>query len=489
MAQTFIRGTQLRTGTVPGAALVSGSITTTQIAATTIVDGNIAAAAAIATSKLADGATFVRSNGSVSMAAALNMGSNLISGLAAPVSATDAATKQYVDQSLAGWKDAKESCRVATTANLASTYSAGVLTASANGAITIDTIALALNDRVLVKDQSTATQNGIYYVSQVGDASNPFKLTRASDFVQGSATSGAFCFVTDGSTNLDTGWMLSTKDSITVDTSTITWIQFSSAVAVTSTSLAGNGLVPNGAAIDINPGNGISLASDKILVKNDTAGPIVVTASGVGITTGNGLNTGTTLSVKNDSTGPITVTASGVGITTGNGLNTGTTLSVKVDTAGPITVSASGVNFSAGNGLTNGTSVVVKPDSAGAVGVTASGVAVLVDTTKGVQISSNKVATKIDASTIVYDGSGNLSVSSSAAMLVSKIKRDIFSGNGSTTTFTLTGTPLTNTDEIFFNGSVLIPGAGNDYTISGTTLTLLFTPATNDVILAYYVTA
>lgn len=126
----------------------------------------------------------------------------------------------------------KETCRVATTANLDCTYSdtALTLTANANGAISIDGISLAANNRVLVKDQTSGTQNGIYYVSTVGTAVTPYVLTRATDFDSSSdIKAGVTTVVTEGTVNKDTGWMLTTNDTITLDTTSLTFEIFARA--------------------------------------------------------------------------------------------------------------------------------------------------------------------------------------------------------------------------------------------------------------------
>jgi len=95
--------------------------------------------------------------------------------------------------------DAKASVRVATTANLSVTAAGSsvgkTLTATANGAISIDGVSLVLNNRVLVKDQTTQSDNGIYYVSTVGSGGAPYVLTRATDADQDAeVTAGMFCF-------------------------------------------------------------------------------------------------------------------------------------------------------------------------------------------------------------------------------------------------------------------------------------------------------
>ena len=120
-----------------------------------------------------------------------------------PVNSGDLATKAYVDSQTTGL-EIKGSVKVATTGNLAGTYSTGAqtLTANSNGAISVDGITLNLNDRLLVKDQSSAVQNGIYVVSTIGDASNPFVLTRSADFNQTAEVgAGSFTYVELGTLN------------------------------------------------------------------------------------------------------------------------------------------------------------------------------------------------------------------------------------------------------------------------------------------------
>lgn len=177
----------------------------------------------------------------------LSMNGNKITALADPVDSQDAATKFYVDTIKQGL-DVKDSVRVATTTNLNATYSSGILTASSHGAISIDGVSLSLNDRVLVKNQSTASQNGIYYVSQVGSGSTPWKLTRTNDAnMSDKVTAGLYVWVTEGNTNADSGWILTTNDPITLGTTALTFTQFSGAGMIT----VGTGLQKNGNTISL----------------------------------------------------------------------------------------------------------------------------------------------------------------------------------------------------------------------------------------------
>ena len=156
-----------------------------------------------------------------------NLNGARLTGAATPIVDSDLATRGYVD-SVAQGLDVKEAVRVASTGNLAGTYNASgqTLTANSNGAISIDGVALSAADRVLLKDQSTQTQNGIYTVTTVGDGSNAFVLTRAADFNQTSEIgAGAFMFVSEGSTNASKSF-IQTATTPTLDSNNLTFVVF-----------------------------------------------------------------------------------------------------------------------------------------------------------------------------------------------------------------------------------------------------------------------
>jgi len=139
-----------------------------------------------------------------------------------PTASTHVTTKGYVDGLVADMKDPKGSARVATTEALVGTYDTKVFTMTADGALSIDGVSLALNNRVLIKNQAGAarTENGIYTVTTVGDAENPGVLTRAADFDESDDISaGCYLTIEEGTTNADSLWVLTTNDPITLDTS------------------------------------------------------------------------------------------------------------------------------------------------------------------------------------------------------------------------------------------------------------------------------
>ncbi len=192
--------------------------------------------------------------------------------------------KSYVD-SVANGLDVKASVRVATTANLAATYNngAGTLTASSNGAISVDGVTLVVNDRVLVKDQSTAAQNGFYKVTTVGSGSAAFVLTRTPDADDAAElTGGAFTFVEEGTANADNGYVASHNGTPTLGTDAITFEQFSGAGQIS----AGAGLTKTGNTIDVvGTADKITVSANALTIANTYVGQSSITTLGT-ISTG-----------------------------------------------------------------------------------------------------------------------------------------------------------------------------------------------------------
>jgi len=157
----------------------------------------------------------------------LSIGSHKLTNVTDPTSAQDAATKNYVD-SVAQGLDIKPSVLCATTANI-----------TLSGTQTIDTVAVVAGDRVLVKNQTTVNQNGIYVVAAGA-------WSRATDSDSWAKLPGAFTFVEKGS-QADTGWASTVDAGGTLGVTDVTFVQFSGAGSIT----AGNGLSQSGTTISM----------------------------------------------------------------------------------------------------------------------------------------------------------------------------------------------------------------------------------------------
>jgi hypothetical protein len=345
-----------------------------QIKAGTITNAEISASANIALTKLAE--AVVQADGGQAFTADQSMGGFKLTNLADPVSSSDAANKSYVDSARAGL-DVKQSVRVATTA-------AGTLATSFENGDTVDGVTLATGDRILIKDQAAGAENGIYTVNASG---TPTRATDADSNTE--VTAGMFVFVEEGTTNADTGWVLTNNGAITLGTTALTFSQFSGAGSFTD----GAGLTRTGNSLAVNvDGSTIEISSDALRVKD----------AGITYAKIQNVSAASKLLGRGDS---------GAGapqeITLGSGLTmTGTTLSA----------SASGLG----------------------------------------------------TSNFVFHETPSGSV------------------NGSNTAFTLANTPTAGTVQVFLNGILQEPGSGNDYTISGATITYLTAPATGDKIRVHY---
>jgi hypothetical protein len=181
----------------------------------------------------------------------VDVSSARITSVATPTATTDAANKGYVDAQLQGL-DVKQSVRVATTAN-------GTLASAFANGQTVDGVTLATDDRILLKNQSTGSENGIYTVNASGAP------TRAADFDSNSeVTGGAFFFVEEGTVNADNGFALTNDGAITVGTTALTFTQFSGAGQL----IAGDALTKSGNTLAVAvDDSSIEINSDALRVK------------------------------------------------------------------------------------------------------------------------------------------------------------------------------------------------------------------------------
>lgn len=245
-------------------------------------------------SKISDFDTQVRTSRLDQMAAptaAVSMNNQLLSGLADPVSGQDAATKNYVDSAVQGLSP-KDSVRAATTADI-----------TVSGLQTIDGVELQAGDRVLVKNQATASQNGIY-VAAAG------AWDRSADANTWNELISAYVFVEEGTTNGDNGYLITVNAGGTLGVTDVTVVQFSGAGQIT----AGNGLVKTGNILDVvGTADRITVNADSIDIASTYIGQSSITTLGT-ITTGTW--NGTAISVAY---GGLGLTSAVTGLLKGNG--------------------------------------------------------------------------------------------------------------------------------------------------------------------------
>jgi hypothetical protein len=258
-------------------------------------------------SNISDFDTQVRTNRLDQMAvptASVALNAQKITGLATPTDATDAATKAYVDAVTEGLH-IHPSVIAATTANV-------TLASALENGDTLDGITLATNDRILVKNQTTTSENGIYVVQASGQPS------RATDFDTASEVdSGDFVFVSSGTANGSTGWVQTNKPA-TIGTDPIAFTQFSGA----GTYLAGTGLTLTGNVFSANIGTDIQAYNATLasVAGGTYTGDDSITTLG---TITSGTWTGTTIAIANGGTGATTASNAAAALLPAQASNSG----------------------------------------------------------------------------------------------------------------------------------------------------------------------
>jgi len=429
-----------------------------QIKSGTITDTQISASAAIATSKLADGAIFIKSDGSVAFTADQSMGGNKLTNLAAPISANDAARLTDVQAAINGL-DVKQSVRVKSTGS-------NIVLASAliNGA-TLDGVTLATGDRVLLTDQTTASENGIYIVAASGAASRSTDANVSSE-----VTANMFTWVEEGSVYSDTGWVLITNNPITLGTTALSFTQFSGSSAVTGAANVG--------ASGVGVYDGMAGSTLDFRKIHSASGKVTVTLNSQMIDLD--IGAGTIVNVDISSSAAIarsklaSGTANYVVINDGSGV---------MSEEQHLAISRGGTN--SGTALNNNRVMI---SSSGAIveqsAITAN--RALASDSNGLPVASTTTDTELG---YVHGVTSAIQTQLNTKLAASNfVVREVPSGsiNGSNTSFTLANTPTSGTEMVFLNGLLQESGAGNDYTISGGTITYLAAPSTGDSLLVSY---
>lgn len=233
----------------------------------------------------------LKADGTIPLTSNWDVGGYQLKNLIDPSSAQDAATKAYVDAIATGLK-IKTSVLVASTDTLnANTYANGAsgvgatLTGNYNVVLVIDGVTPAFNDRILVKNESTASHNGIYTLTTVGSISVPYVLTRATDNDQSSEIPSSFVFIQSGTLNSTSGWVVIGPGPFTIGTTAINWTQFNG-----SNLTAGAGIDITGNVVSTLITQNISRLtnlSTKGIVKTDASGNLT-SSNGTGFLKDNG---------------------------------------------------------------------------------------------------------------------------------------------------------------------------------------------------------
>jgi len=433
-------------------------------------------------SKIEDGELLVKSNGSVPFTAP-------VSGVV-PTLNTHLATKGYVD-GVAQGLDIKRSVRVVTQANV-------IL----SGTQTVDGVALAAGDRVLVAGQTVVSENGIYTVGTGVWA----RAEDADNTPAGEVTSGMFTFVEEGTVYASSGWVLTAANPIALGTTDLTFAQFSQAGVF----IGGAGLTKLGNTIDVVSANGgIVVSTDNIALTLD----------------------GTTLAVGATGLKLADVGAGQVLVGDGVGHARGVTITgdITIDQAGVAVLTAGSVD---GNAVANGSLALAKLASGGAgqlVVVGADGVPAYttlsgdatISATGSLQLGAGSVSTVELADAAVTLAkltplavgqviigttggtntavtlSGDVTITEAGVVVINAatvvrvadiVTREIPTGivNGINDTFVLAFAPKVGKETVFVNGIMQDSGAGNDYTITADTITMLYALTAGDKIRVSY---
>ena len=254
--------------------------------ANTVLVGPASGSAAAPTFRALVAADLLKLNEFTAPDGAISANSQKITNLATPTADGDAASKSYVDGVSQGL-DIKDSCVAATTGNI-------TISTALNNGDTLDGVSLSTNDRVLVKDQSTASENGIYIVG-----SSP---ARADDLAAGADAAGMFTFVEQGTVNADNGFVCtSNKGSAVVGTNNLAFAQFSGAGQIT----AGDGLdkSANTLSVDLKSNGGIVIESTEMAVDlsaSSITGTLAVGDGGTGATSASAARTALGLVIGTD---------------------------------------------------------------------------------------------------------------------------------------------------------------------------------------------
>lgn len=428
-------------------AAVGTPVTSSFVDITTDAYGRITATSAVTSSNIttALGYTPINKAGDT-VTGTLTFTSGTVTGVTSPVNSSDVATKAYVDATASSLDVHPAVAYATTTSNVyTATYANG--TAGVGGTLTnsgtltafsIDGTTPVVGDRVLIKNQATASQNGIYTVTTVGNGTTAWVLTRSTDadnHITGQVHAGMFVFVGGGSTLGNSGWVEATvgtgsNEQTIIGTDSQTFTQFSGA----GTYLAQTPLVLTGNTFSISGLAGYG--SGYQFVNMNSAGTALAYST---------LTAGTGISVTN-ATGSVTIANTGVTSVNVSGGTTGlTTSGGPVTTTGTITFAGTLNIANGGTGLTT-TPANGQIDIGNGTGFTR---AVL---TAGTGVS-------------IVNGTGSITINNTGVTSVN--------ASGGTTGLTFSGGPVTTTGTLTLAGTLATANGGTGLTSIGTASQIL----------------
>ena len=392
-------------------------------------------------------------------------GGSTVTGLPTPANATDAANKAYVD-AVASSISIHNSVEVGTTAPLTVTYFNGSLgvgstltNAGTQAAFSLDGYTgLSVGSRVLIKDQTSQIQNGVYVITDMGSASTNWVLTRAADFdnsVPGEVHPGDFVFITEGNTLASTGWIetgigTGVNDAIIIGTDPIIFSQFSGA----GTYSAGTGLNLTGTVFSlqtpvstVHGGTGTNSAptAGQVLIGTSSGdfSPALITAgSGIAVNSASG-----SISIDNTGVTSITGTASQITASASTGAVT-LSLPSSIST-GSLTLTG----LTANSFLYSGSAGLLTSTAAPTNGQ------VLIGSTGGAPVAATLTG---GTGISITNGPGTITIDSTGGTVTS------IDVSGGTTGLTFTGGPVTTSGTITMAGTLSPSNGGTGLSSLGT---------------------
>lgn len=363
-----------------------------------------------------------------------------------PTNNTDIVNKEYAD-AIASGINFHQACRLATSSALpVNTYNNGALgvgatlTANANGALSVDGVAVVVGNRILVKNEVNQAYNGVYTVTQTGSAGAPYILTRATDFDSvGSGVdqidAGDFFLITAGTTLANTSWVQQTPQPITIGATGIVFAQFAAPITYT----AGTGLNESPSYTFNIANTGVTAATygstSQALTLGVNAQGQITSASAAAIAVTSGQVSGLAASATTDTTNASNITSGTLPTGRMNGSYTGIT---GVGTLAAGVWNGTAIDYSYG-----GTGLTATPTN-GQLAIGNGAGYTLANLTAGTNVSISNTAGGITISATPSFGGTVTSVD----------------GSGGTTGLTLTGGPVTTSGTLTLGGTLVVSNGG-----------------------------